>query len=140
MLNFEDQAQLQQLTEKKELSLEEKKEFDLLEKIKTGNCGQCHLMKKKEREGTIIDKTVNFAARNPIACAGCHEDVYPISHPGEPLSMPTEETCRKCHHGIIHGKFLIFKANCEYLNNTENCVKCHPKINQSDINKNLAAQ
>ncbi len=135
MFNTEDQIHLQQLAAKTERSQEEKEELDRLEKIKTSNCAPCHLMRKKAGEEAIIDKTVNFAARNPISCAGCHEDVDPISHPGKPLATPTEETCRKCHHGLIHGKFLIFKANCADLSQTENCVKCHPKfkISNSEI-------
>ena len=124
----EDQERYEELVSKGNLSDKEQKEFQLLQKIKTGNCGQCHLFIKQEVNGSLVDKTVNFMARNPITCAGCHEDVKPISHPGKPLSMPKEETCQKCHHGKIHGKFKIFKADCDDLSDTENCVKCHPKI------------
>ena len=84
-------------------------------------------MPKKDRDDNeFVDKQVNFFARNPITCAGCHEDVDPITHPGKPLKTPSEEICQKCHHGQIHGKFLIFKAECEDRSNDENCVKCHP--------------
>ena len=126
--NEKDQARYQELVSIKNLSSEEQQELALLEKIKMGNCGQCHLRIKQEVNGSLVDKNVNFVARNPITCAGCHEDVNPIRHPGKPLSMPTEETCQKCHHGKIHGKFKIFKAECEDLSDTENCVKCHPYI------------
>jgi nitrate/TMAO reductase-like tetraheme cytochrome c subunit len=124
----EDKARYEALVLKDNLSNEEKQEFEQLFKIKAGNCGQCHLFIKQEVNGSLIDKTVNFVARNPITCAGCHEDVNPIRHPGKPLSMPSEEICQKCHHGKIHGKFQIFKAECEDLSNTDNCVKCHPQI------------
>jgi hypothetical protein len=40
--------------------------------------------------------------------------------------MPTKEVCQKCHHGKIHGKFLIFKADCIEQKDTAHCVKCHP--------------
>ena len=99
------------------------------EKIKLGNCGQCHLREKIDQAGNkFVDKTVNFSARNPITCAGCHENVTPVNHPGKPLPMPTEEVCQRCHHGKIHGKFVIFRAECEDFSNTENCVKCHPYL------------
>ena len=129
--NHEDQSLYIELGSKQDLSDFEKQEFELLEKIKSGNCGQCHLYIKQEVNGSLEDKNVNFVARNPITCAGCHEDVELIKHPGKPLSMPTEETCQKCHHGKIHGKFKIFRAECEDLSNTENCVKCHPYIQQN---------
>jgi len=109
------------------LTQDEKQELALLEKIKLGNCGQCHLQEKNDESGNrIVDKTVNFSARDPIACAGCHENVTPVNHPGKPLPMPSEEVCQKCHHGKIHGKFLIFKAECEDTTDTKNCIKCHP--------------
>ena len=125
--NEQDQQLYQELQSKTLLTKDEKQEFELLERIRLGNCGQCHLREKiDERGNKIIDKQVNFAARNPITCAGCHEDATPLIHPGKPLSMPSEEVCQKCHHGKIHGKFLIFRVECEDLSNIENCVKCHP--------------
>lgn len=125
----EDQKLYEMIKAQNVTSRDDQQELELLEKIKLGNCGQCHLRTKKEANGeTIIDKQVNFVARNPITCAGCHEDVDPLTHPGKPLATPSEEICQKCHHGKIHGKFLIFKAECEDLSNTENCVKCHPYI------------
>jgi len=127
----QDEVRYQQLTSKQFLNDEEKKEVALLEKIKIGNCGQCHLHVKKENEATKVDKTVNFVARNPITCAGCHEDADPLTHPGKPLAMPSVKTCQKCHHGKIHGKFLIFKADCEDTSDTTNCIKCHPYYNKS---------
>ena len=129
MFRQDDQELFRKLQSKSPLTDEEKQQVTLIEKIKLGNCGQCHLREKVDQAGNkIVDKTVNFSARNPIACAGCHENVTPVNHPGKPLPMPTEEVCQKCHHGKIHGKFVIFKAECEDLSNTENCIKCHPYI------------
>ena len=123
----DDQKLYQELHSKATLTSQEEQELTLLEKIKLGNCGQCHLRVKVDQAGNkIVDKTVNFSARNPITCAGCHENVTPVNHPGKPLPMPTKETCQKCHHGKIHGKFLIFKADCDDLSDQTNCVKCHP--------------
>lgn len=125
----EDQQLYRELTAKSSLSQDEQEQLELIEKIQLGNCGQCHLREKIDASGKkVVDKTVNFAARNPIACSGCHENVTPLNHPGQPLPMPTEEVCQKCHHGKIHGKFVIFKAECEDLSDQTNCVKCHPYI------------
>ncbi len=84
-------------------------------------------MQKKSLNGNnIIDKKVNYIARNPISCTGCHEEAYTSTHPGKPLKIPTVEVCQKCHHGKIHGKFLIFKADCDEKKEKEHCIKCHP--------------
>lgn len=124
--NPEDQQLYQRLSDKESLTEDEQKELALLEKIRLGNCGQCHIQKKYEEGKTIVDKQVNFAARNPITCAGCHEEVTTLTHPGRPVAFPSKEVCQKCHHGKIHGKFLIFKADCDEQQDTEHCVKCHP--------------
>jgi len=133
--HVEDQKLYQELKSKQALSKDEQEELNLLEKIKLGNCGQCHLREKYDAAGNkIVDKTVNFKARNPITCEGCHENVTPLNHPGQPLAMPSEESCQKCHHGKIHGKFVIFRAECEDLTHTENCIKCHPNYEASKKN------
>ena len=130
--NNDDQARHKYLISKNDLLDNEKQELEQLEKIKTGNCGQCHLRIKKDKNGRLVDKTVNFVAREPITCAGCHEDVNPLTHPGKPLKTPTVQTCQKCHHGKIHGKFLIFKADCEDTDDTKNCIKCHPYYDKAN--------
>jgi hypothetical protein len=127
MVRPEEQQIYQTLQEQASLTDEESQQLELIEKIKLGNCGQCHLREKLDQAGNkFVDKTVNFSARNPITCAGCHENVTPMNHPGKPLPMPTEEVCQKCHHGKIHGKFVIFRAECEDLSDQSNCTKCHP--------------
>lgn len=122
---YEDQNLYRQLSTKDNLTNEEQQELELLDKIRIGNCGQCHLRKKQD-ESFTVDKQVNFIARNPINCAGCHEHTNSVNHPGQPMEAPTKEVCQKCHHGKIHGKFRIFKADCDAAEDTEHCVKCHP--------------
>ena len=129
MFNLEDQQFYNKLKNQPSLLKDDKTELELLEKIKDGNCSQCHLRIKKNDNS--IDKQVNFISRNPISCAGCHEKIDPLTHPGKPLKRPTVETCQKCHHGKIHGKFKIFKADCNDLVNTDNCIKCHPNYQKN---------
>jgi hypothetical protein len=137
--SLQDENRYNELKKKDRLTAAETKELQLLEKVKTGNCGQCHQRKKVTPEGEGgVDKAVNFVARNPVACTGCHEDVDPVTHPGsEPLKFPTEEVCKKCHHGQLHGKFVIFKAECEDTTNTENCIKCHPNYQKSQQSETI---
>ena len=123
----EDAQRYQELRSKTVRTEEANEELQLLEKIRTGNCGQCHIQNREQ----IVDKGVNFIARNPITCAGCHEDAKTSTHPGEMLQFPSRETCRKCHHGKIHGKFMMFKADCDDQIETEHCVKCHPYYDES---------
>ena len=122
----EDQLLYKELLIKASLSQEEQQELELLKKIISGNCGQCHIQNKLVNGSKVVDKQVNYIARNPISCAGCHEKASTLTHPGEPMEAPTKEVCQKCHHGKIHGKFLIFKADCNEKKDTEHCVKCHP--------------
>ena len=134
----EDEQRWKQLKIQDTLNEEEQSEFDLLEKIRMGNCEICHVQSKKdEMDKNFIDKTVNYTARNPIGCSGCHEDAKPTLHPGNEMKFPAKEKCYKCHHGKIHGKFLIFKADCEDTSDTKNCSKCHPNFNPATYNKNL---
>ncbi len=121
-----DQQRYNELAVKTTRTEDEQAEFEKLAQIKDGNCAQCHLREKQIADETIIDKQVNFIARNPISCAGCHEEATPDSHPGKPMKSPTRQTCRKCHHGKLHGRFVIFKADCDEQKDTEHCVKCHP--------------
>jgi len=121
-----DRQLCEELLTRVSLSDDEQEELELLEKIRLGNCGQCHIQTKLVDGSKDIDKQVNFIARNPISCAGCHEEASTLTHPGKPMKSPTKEVCRKCHHGQIHGKFLIFKADCDEKKDTEHCVKCHP--------------
>jgi len=124
--NDEDIRLYEELMTKVSLTEDENQELELLNKIKIGNCGQCHIQKKMIENAQAVDKQVNYIARNPISCAGCHEEASPVTHPGSPMKTPTKQVCQKCHHGQIHGKFLIFKADCDEKNDTEHCIKCHP--------------
>ncbi len=132
----EDEDRWKELRLADQLTSEEQEEFELLEKIKEGNCEGCHIQTKLDEFGKpYIDKTVNYTARNPIECNGCHEQARPTNHPGEDMAFPSKSVCYKCHHGKIHGKFLIFKADCESSKVDENCVKCHPYINEQKLNQ-----
>lgn len=122
----EDRQLYKELLGKTTLTTEENEELKLLEKIKSGNCGQCHIQNKLIEGKKLVDKQVNFIARNPISCAGCHEQASRLTHPGKTMAPPTKEVCQKCHHGKIHGKFRIFKADCVTRKDTEHCIKCHP--------------
>jgi hypothetical protein len=122
----QDQQLYEELSNKGSLAETESNELALLQKIRLGNCGQCHIQKKFEAGEKSVDKQVNFIARNPITCAGCHEQATTLTHPGRPMAFPSKEVCQKCHHGKIHGKFSIFKADCDEQKDTEHCVKCHP--------------
>ena len=127
LFRHDDQMLYQQLQAAPSLTDEEHEQLVLLDKIRVGNCGVCHVREKIDQTGKkFIDKTVNFSARNPITCAGCHENVTSVNHPGKPLPAPTKEVCQKCHHGKIHGRFVIFRAECEDLSDQTNCTKCHP--------------
>ncbi|MBN2010252.1 hypothetical protein JW960_12980 [candidate division KSB1 bacterium] len=123
-----EKAQLDTLSAKTTLTDAEQKQLQELKKIRDGNCAQCHMRKKQIGDEVHVDKQVNFVARNPISCSGCHEDASTATHPGQPLKPPTRQTCRKCHHGKIHGRFAIFKADCDEQKDTKDCVKCHPLI------------
>ncbi|MDW7681916.1 MAG: hypothetical protein SCK70_15245 [bacterium] len=128
----EDELRWKTLRLADQLTPEESEEFELLEKIRLGNCEICHIQTKLDEFGKpYIDKTVNYTARNPIDCNGCHEQARPNSHPGEDMSSPTKEVCFKCHHGKLHGKFEIFLADCEGGKGQENCVKCHPLYDEN---------
>ncbi len=127
----EDEERWKTLLKKGNLTEEDQEEFALLEKIRHGNCESCHNQQKVDEFGNkYVDKTVNFTARNPIGCIGCHEEARPTVHPGNEMEFPTKETCYKCHHGKLHGKFVIFLADCEGEQGKEHCVKCHPQYQQ----------
>ncbi len=124
----EDEELWKQLKLKPELTQQEADELALLERIRLGNCETCHSQSKLDEKGNqFVDKTVNYTARNPIGCNGCHEGVNPGVHPGNDLEFPKKEACYKCHHGKLHGKFVIFLADCEGKQGKENCIKCHPQ-------------
>lgn len=124
--HYDDQLFYKELIQKTQLTEQENEDLEFLEKIRTGNCAQCHVQQKIKDRELYTDKQVNFIARNPISCAGCHEDATIADHPGKPLKSPTKQICQKCHHGQIHGKFSIFKADCDEQKETDHCIKCHP--------------
>ena len=127
---------LKSLEEKKDLSEEEKKELEFLKKAEVLNCSDCHDRLKIDVNGKeYIDKNVNYVAYNPMVCTGCHQEIYPLNHPGKRISkIPSEELCRRCHDGRLHGRGrLIFLVDCEKDNNPKNCLKCHPKYSPEKV-------
>lgn len=123
----DDEELWKQLKLKTDLNQQESDDLALLERIRLGNCETCHIQSKVDAAGNqFVDKTVNYTARNPIGCNGCHEGVNPAVHPGNDIQFPPKEICYKCHHGKLHGKFVIFLADCDGKQGKENCIKCHP--------------
>jgi hypothetical protein len=125
----EDQIQWQRLSGAVNLTADQQQDLERLEKMRAGNCETCHSRIKTDADRKkYVDKTVNFAARNPMNCNGCHQEALPIQHPGMRMSFPSNEACSRCHHGKLHGKFQIFIAGCAVGDGQgrEHCVKCHP--------------
>ena len=117
-----------------------------------GTCAKCH-ERYKEKNGIVeVDKSVNYAETNHLACDSCHsqashsyraDQLLPLSqkryrsarmaawkrlstNPRWMVAMPTEKTCARCHNGKIHYKTRIFQANCKEGKNLADCQKCHP--------------
>ncbi len=121
----------------------QKEELALLEKIELAHCSRCHERNQVvdgEKGVKKIDREIHYYAQNPIGCVGCHVDAVTEAHPGSPLSaplvLPKEETCRRCHNGIMHGRLAVFPSNCESTEKpfTDYCVKCHPGYGTMIIN------
>ncbi len=132
----EEHEELQNLQKKKHgggLSEEEAERLALLEKVQRANCAECHERTKVRANGeTFEDKSINYAARNPMLCAACHYEIALVEHPGKKRGqLPSEESCRRCHDGKLHGGNLrIFLADCENGTDRDNCIKCHPFYGQ----------
>lgn len=128
----EEKMNLKKLKEKQDtgtLSEEEEKELELLHKVKSANCAECHNQTKVgERGEKYEDKNINYTARNPMLCTACHYEISLLEHPGKRKSqLPTEESCRRCHDGKLHGGNLrVFLADCEQGTDKKDCLKCHP--------------
>lgn len=127
--------ELQAMAERKK---EEQEELEFLLRARLGRCAQCHDREKPAAAGGAqIDRTVNFFSINPMRCVGCHTDATRDRHPGTiHLALPREETCRRCHTGTFHGRFTMFRAECE-SRDQRHCRRCHPGY-QPEINANTA--
>ncbi|MDP8221866.1 MAG: hypothetical protein P9L99_00785 [Candidatus Lernaella stagnicola] len=127
------EARLGELTEAQadgEENDEAKSERELLLKAKLGWCGQCH----DRRQGGEVERSINYFAFNPMRCTGCHTDAVRGRHPGTVhLALPSEETCRRCHTGTFHGRFTIFRAECEGADKRD-CSQCHPDYRENAAN------
>lgn len=113
----------------------QKDEFVLLEKIQLAQCAQCHERNQLEdisKGARKMDREIHFYATNPMRCSGCHVDAVTGEHPGPPLTppmgLPSEETCSRCHNGLMHGRLAVFPVKCESTEKpyTDYCIKCHP--------------
>ena len=94
---------------------------------------ECHERTQVRESGeTFEDKSINYAARNPMLCTACHYEIELVVHPGKKRGqLPSEESCRRCHDGRLHGGNLrIFLADCENSTDRDSCIKCHPSYRQ----------
>lgn len=116
-------AQLERSTERKK---EEQDEYEFLLRARLGRCSQCHDRRQPLSDGeTVVDRSINYFSINPMRCIGCHTDAVRGRHPGTiHLTLPREETCRRCHTGTFHGRFTIFRAECEG-EDRRHCRRCH---------------
>jgi hypothetical protein len=132
----EERNELQELSREKAdgaLSKGGAERLALLEKIKRASCAQCHERSTVDESGeVVIDKSINYAAKNPMLCTACHYDIELQEHPGKKREqLPSEESCRRCHDGNLHGGNLrIFLADCENGTDREACRQCHPLYGQ----------
>jgi hypothetical protein len=114
-------------------------------------CAKCHERYKKDGE---VDKGVNYAEVNHLACDACHISAshsykagkrFPMTseemeeamenawqkmskNPRWMVLFPSKESCKRCHNGKIHFKTRIFLSSCPTGNDYDNCVKCHPAL------------
>jgi len=122
-----DEAErLAELESAAKLTKEKQAELEFLRKVRNSSCDRCH-----EREVALggqktLRKEVNYFSRNPASCVTCHSDATLYVHPGrQKLSFPSEETCRYCHRGRLHGKILFTLADKKSEDKTA-CKTCHP--------------
>lgn len=120
-------ARLAALKKKTILNEDEKKEWEFLQRAQLGRCGQCHDREQTAANGrAAVNRNINFFSINPMRCESCHLDATPDRHPGTiHLALPREETCRRCHTGSFHGRFAVFRAQCDSPDKRD-CTRCHP--------------
>ena len=137
----EQKSRWESLRAQSQLSQEQRDELDFLDRVRIGNCAQCHERNQPiTPEGTerTMDRQINYFTTNPIRCSGCHTDAVTAVHPGPPLApplaMPDQQNCRRCHNGRLHGRLVTFPARCDANEkpDTEHCAKCHPNIGPND--------
>jgi hypothetical protein len=113
-------------------------------------CVKCH--ERYKGGAGQADKAVTYTEVNHLACDSCHTVashsyrsnlILPISeqqylsardeawkrlstNPRWMVSIPTEQSCRRCHNGKIHYKTKVFLADCRNGKVFEDCQKCHP--------------
>jgi hypothetical protein len=122
-------------------------------------CVKCH---ERYKDGAgQANKAVTYTEVNHLACDSCHTMashsyrsnlILPISeqqylaareeawkrlstNPRWMVSIPTEQSCRRCHNGKIHYKSKIFLADCRNGKVFEDCQKCHPLMTKDYFDK-----
>ncbi len=115
------------------LTEDEKKELEFLQRARLGRCMQCHDRQQPAANGrTAVDRNVNYFSINPMRCESCHLDATPDRHPSTiHLALPSEATCRRCHTGSFHGRFAVFRAECNNPDKRD-CTRCHPDYRPRD--------
>jgi len=133
----QDSLRYEELKAKKDLTEKEKQELDLLSRIVSSSCDECHRYTKTDKQGNAsVDRTVNYAAREPLGCTACHIDIYSDAHPDSrsESAIPSRYVCRRCHNGRSHARMVFFAADCDEKPNGQNietCRKCHPNIGRN---------
>ena len=123
----DDRRRFAELSAKEALDDAERDELVFLNKARISNCAICHERRRATEAGQArLDKTVNYFTANPMTCFSCHPDAVDGRHPGNPLALPTERVCRRCHNGWTHGRILFFNADRNDADRSA-CVKCHPR-------------
>lgn len=135
--SFEQQVRYEKLNSQTNPTEKQKEELLFLDKVRLGNCGQCHErnqpvdLKQGKRK---VNRNIHYYATNPLRCSGCHVDSVTAAHPGQPLTLPLqlpdEQSCQRCHNGRLHGRLVTFPARCDAQSGEaiEHCKKCHPNI------------
>jgi nitrate/TMAO reductase-like tetraheme cytochrome c subunit len=133
----EDSHRYEELKAKKNPTEKEQQDLELLSRMVSSSCEECHRYAKTDRQGrSSIDRTVNYAAREPLGCTACHIDIHSATHPDDRTesTFPSRYVCRRCHNGRYHARMVIFPADCDEKpggRNIETCRKCHPSIGQT---------
>jgi len=120
-------GRLAELREQQPLLPTEKREIAWLEKVKRGNCGQCHLRQKRDEAGNAyVDLSVNPDQKDPMTCLACHQ--RNMVHGKTPFDTPGVQilACQRCHTGKLHGGLRPFLATKDPDRDSTVCVRCHP--------------
>lgn len=62
------------------------------------NCIDCH---KKKTPGVVIDWQLSEHSKNDVSCDSCHGNEHKTAKDAHKASIPTPETCAKCHEDRV---------------------------------------